>query len=108
MRMLGVPIARVMEGIMKARYKVAIGIASLAVVGGILTPRMGFGQQSLVTAVHDPALDKTVTKQFEDVNVNEVFAWLVEQGFSFVVDDREFDHARVTMNIDHKTLWEAA
>lgn len=92
---------------MKARYKVAIGIAGLAVVGGVLTPRLVFGQQPLI-ANHDGILDKIVTKQFEDVNVNEVFAWLVGQGFSFVVDDREFDQARVTMDIDHKTLGEAA
>lgn len=90
---------------MKARYKVAIGLAGLAVVGAALAPELGFGQQ---TSDRDSSLDKIVTKRFEDVNANQVFAWLAEQGFSFVVKDGEFAHTRVTLNLDHQTLRDAA
>jgi hypothetical protein len=92
---------------MKVRYKVAIGVAGLAVAGGVLTPQLGFGQD-VFRPTHEAALDKIVTKHFEDVNVNEVFAWLVEQGFSYAIKDADFNATRVSMNIDHQSLWDAA
>lgn len=98
---------------MKAGYRLAAGAGALVLTAAIALPALGFGQddqpRTYVLAQHDEKLDRTVSHHFDHANVNEVLAWLVQQGFSYVVNDRDFGpDTTVTLDFNHVTVREAA
>ncbi|HEY3781798.1 MAG TPA: hypothetical protein VGL56_11995 [Fimbriimonadaceae bacterium] len=90
---------------MKTRYKIAIGCAGLVTLGAALWPQLSFAQQ---TSGKADSLHKVVSKRFDNANASQVLAWLVEEGFNYVAKDNEFADARVSLNIEHKTVKQAA